>query len=261
MNEPVFQVLYEGDDRLRVKTPFPVTQNVWSNFVLEIFPDLIRPPQNQAEGTAFSKYLNRRTDYDEISEGQVFGYVHAYIPKLERTPTRSDVTGLIHVPEKRKFYLEQIEADLTENPKTRVALLNRLQQIHSETVEFLVDRLMKSSTNPGESPKVTSTKELRDYLGEQFFKANLLQGHFTDYGDPNWIYARDIDKLPIGKLPLFMRGKNIDNLRTQTCLDFLRNLDTILEQDRPLNLATLMYIPFNLLNMYSDILRYDISPS
>lgn len=253
MSEINFQLSKEGNERLRVKTPFPVSQNVWSSFVFEIFPEFVTPPEHLIQVRSNKRYLNRRNEYDEISDGQVLGYVHAYLPQLERTPRKADVNGLIHVPEKRTFYLEQIEADLSQNQGTRTALLSRLRQVHSETFGYLLNELMcAQKTTPYRNVK--TIKELRDTLGQHLVKINLLQGSYTDYGNPNWRFASEINRIPLGELPLFMRG-DVDNLRGQTCLDFLRDLDNVLREDRELTPIDLLQIPLVMRERYSETVR------
>ncbi len=253
MSEPNFQLSKEGNERLRVKTPFPVCQNVWSSFVFEIFPQFVTPIEQMSQGRHNKKYLNRREEYDEIADGQILGYVHAYLPHLERTDGRIDVNGLIHVPEKRVFYLEQIEADLSENQRSRTALLGRLKQVHSETVGYLLNELICArKTTPYRNVK--TTKELRDTLGQHLVEIDLFHGFYTDFGNPNWRFASEINKIPIGELLLFMRG-DVDNLRGQTCLDFLRDLDAVLIEDRELTPIDLLQIPSVMGEKYSKIVK------
>jgi hypothetical protein len=248
-----FECYPEGREKVWIKTPFPVCQNVWSSFVFEIFPEFVTSLERIHQRRHNMRYLNRRSEYDEIADGQVLGYIHAYLPHLERTGGRVDANGLVHVPDNRTFYLEQIQADLEENPRIRTALLNSLTQVHAETVSYLLNQLMDV---PKETcyKDVKTTKELRDTLGQHLVEIDLLKGSYTDYGNPNWRFASEINRIPIGELPLFMRG-DVDNLRGQTCLDFLRDLDSVLREDRELTPIDLLQIPAIMNQKYFDVVR------
>ena len=257
MAESGFEITYEGRERLWIRTPISVYQNVWSSFVFQIFPEFQLPPEHMSQSRHKGRYINRNPEgYDEIADGQTLGYIHAYLPHGERSKGRQGVNGLVHVPEKRIFYLEQIEADLSENPRSRGALLNELKQIHAETVGYLLTQLMDV---PGrtEFRDVKTTKELRDKLAENFASIGLLSGCYNNPGEPP-IRDYEIGKIPIRKLPLNMKGGNLDFLRTQTCLDFLRDLDNVLREDRELKElgpVNMLQIPLVMREKYSGIVR------
>lgn len=247
-----FEFVRTGNERLWVKTPFPVALNVWSSFVFNIFPEFQVPPENNYQDRHNGKYLNRQNEFDEIADGQVLGYVHAYLPHLrERKIGRVEFDGLIHVPDKRILYLDQIQADLEENPRQRRAQLEGLRQVHSELVGYLLNQLIDVPKNC----RAKTTKELRDTFGKNLAQNGLLTGYFTDYGEKDWISTGSLDVIPIGKLPLYMRGQDLDFLRSQTCLDFLRDLDSVLEKDRELTFADTLQIPGVMAQKYSRIVR------
>lgn len=257
MGENNFQLSREGHERLRVKTPFPVSQNVWASFVLEIFQEFVTPPEHLNQYRHNGRYVNRNPNsYDEIADGQALGYIHAYLPhgmrsRGERSLGREDVSGLIHVPEKRLFYLEQIEADLSENPKSRAALLDRLKQINAETISYLLNELMEVPRRTI-FKNVKTTKELRDRFGENIAERGLFSGYYNNPGETP-VREYEIGKIPIGKLPLYMRGQNLNFLRTQTCLDFLRDLDMVLGTDRELRpVVDMLQIPAVMNQKYSS---------
>ncbi len=254
MTEQGFQFTKEGSEILNIKTPFPVNQNVWASFMLDIFPQFQIPPEHMTRHRHNGRYLNRKTDFDEIADGQILGYIHGYLPHGERSHGRVGVSGLVHVPEKRIFYLEQIQADLEENPRSRISLLDSLNRVQAETISYLLNQLMdvqKVTTYKD----VKTTKELRDRFGKTLADIDLLKGYYSDYEKPR-ICADEIDKIPIGKLPLFIRDQDVDFLRSQTCLDFLRNLDDVAREDRELNpIDLLLQIPALMNQKYSEIVK------
>lgn len=150
---------------------------------------------------------------------------------MERGQGKVGVTGLIHVPDNRVFYLEQIQADLEENPRTKAALLDSLKQVHAETVGYLLNELMnipKTTTYKN----VKTTKELRDVFSQELVKIGLFDGYSSDYGNRDSCSAAYLHHILIGKLPLFMGGQNID---------FLRDLDGVLKEDRELGPMRFLY--------------------
>lgn len=259
MSEPKFDFAKEGNDRLQVRTPVPVCQNVWASFVFEIFPRFQVPLEHMSKDRLNGRYLNRRpNNVDEIADGQAGDYYrHAYVPHTERSERRQGVNGLIHVPEKRIFYLEQIEADLSENSRSRIALLNGLKQVHAETIEYLLGELIQAPKN-ARFKDVKTTKELRDRLGLNFAKVGLLDGSYNPHREP-YISAGEIKEIPMGQLPLYMHDLNMqkdaDVLRSQTTLDFLRDLDLTLREDKELAPMDLLQIPIVMREKYSDIVR------
>jgi len=238
-----------------VKTPFPVCQNVWADFVMKIFPDFVVPPEQMHRNYYHGKHLNRMSKYDEIADGQGgYYYRHAYLPHGDRYfPGRVEVSGLIHVPNCRISYLNQIQAGLEENPRSRTALLDSIRQVNAETIGYLIKQLIQA---PGTTTfrDVKTARGLRDVFGKELARSELLDGCYNDPGS-TYINAYAIDQIPIGQLPLSMKGQNIDFLRSQTCLDFLRDLDDIVIGDVELTKTDLAQIPEAIKKRYSDIVR------
>ena len=66
-----FEFHKEGDERANIKTPFPVTQNVWGFFMREMLNPLFVDKQGK-DGVNGRVYLNRweNEPVDELAQGQ-----------------------------------------------------------------------------------------------------------------------------------------------------------------------------------------------
>lgn len=247
MVSQVFGLNRVKDEQLWVKTPFPVPQNVWADFVFQIFPEFQIPIKHSSLHRYQGRHINRRRDYDEIADGQVNAYIHAYLPHCQRREGMVHDFGVVHVPDIRAFYLEQIQADLEENPRARSALLESLRQVHVETVSYLLNELMNVS-KVAHYQDVKTTKELRDVFGKKLAKIGLIRGCYTPYGQIS-------HEIPIGELPLYMNGENINFLQSQTCLDFLRDLDSVFGIDRELQPMEILGVQLAMNQRYRHIVK------
>ncbi len=225
-----FQCVREDAQKLWVRTPFPVSHNVWGFFVKEIFPrfsiDRAKVPVVSSElrnamerwGHEKHKYLVREKNKDGsykscIADGEKLRWTHADLPDDKRAGLAVHDWGLIYIPNPAQFrYLDSLTYDLTERSNSRTELLYCLNQDEQNTIQGLLLKLKRALE---EHPQ--TIVELRKKV-------------IGVYGDFPWMLAdyQTRETLGIGKLPLTSQTP-MDTIKGQTELDFYWNLDDYLE--------------------------------
>lgn len=238
-------------ERVWVRTPFPVTQNVWANFVFRLL-DVDRANEHGVSISKKTVYLNRweNEPVDEIAQGQYGSgretFKHAYLPHCERQGLNVHDWGLIHVPVSRDFYLDQIEAELDESPKTHSALLKRLNSIQQRTVGQIFERFFEEMAKMPNEVEV-----LRQNLIERLKSPGILPSQVGHY--------KQTENYRLGEFPVFPAYiKDNNHLVSQTALDFIRNLDGVLiretRSDRGIAIGTVRNIYRTMHGMYSHLM-------
>ena len=116
-----FNLNKENDQKLWVKTPFPVTHAVWNFFVKGIFPGFVN-----VKASPPGRYINRSFwgDTAELTDGQLIKYrTHAFLPDDKRKGVNSAEWGLIYVPEVETRYLDNLVQTLQRPSDTAMFLL------------------------------------------------------------------------------------------------------------------------------------------
>lgn len=219
------------DNKLWVRTPFPVTHNVWGFFVKDIFP---RFSIDKAKFSYYDsnllnamerwkdprhRYLVREINSDEtlkscIADGEGFRWTHADLPddKDKRAGLRVHDWGLIYIPHPAQVgYLDEIAGDLNGEFSGRTELLSQINQQERDTMEGL---LLKLKGALEEHPQTID--ELR----------RRVIGVYGSFPWMNSDYA-NTKLFEIGKLPLTSKNP-MNTVEGQTKLDFYRNLDYVL---------------------------------
>jgi hypothetical protein len=233
MSNRLFECIREDGvkTKLWVKTPFPITHNVWGFFVKDIFPKFSMPePQfsrlkqndcilkNSAGRWDFRehKYLvrekNENGSYKScIADGEDFRWTHADLPDDKRNGLEIHNWGLVYIPnEIQSRYLDSISELLTQNPEQMSDILSNINQLERDTMRGLLTKLKGILEK-----RPSSLEELRkESMGL--------------YGDFPWMLAnyQTRETLEIGKLPLTSKNP-MNTIEGQTELDFYRNLDDL----------------------------------
>lgn len=230
-----FELSRENEQKLWIKTPFPVTHNVWGFFVKDIFPrfsidkykvpiinDLLERAMERWTNPEF-KYLVRERNEDGtykscIADGEGFKWTHADLPDDKRDGLNVYNWGLIYIPNPAQFgYLDFISDNLIQNSSPMCELLSDTYQKEIKTMKGL---LLKLKNVLEERPQ--TIEELRK-------KVLGLYGGFP------WMTILDIKTntnkpLGIGELPLTSQHP-LNTIEGQSELDFYRELDALLSPD------------------------------
>jgi len=109
-----FEIAGEGDNKLWVSTPKPVTNFLWAALVYRFFPSLtLRDPEGP-EKQSWQIYKTVKRDDSEarsiMADGQYGLWMsHAFLPDDNRANGISDRTGVIYLPDWAHGYLPQLE--------------------------------------------------------------------------------------------------------------------------------------------------------
>ncbi|MDP2924918.1 MAG: hypothetical protein Q8N99_00950 [Nanoarchaeota archaeon] len=253
-----FEFVAEGNEKLWMRTPYPVTHNVWDYFALDIFPEFDVDRANKLSGRdppakSGDRYLNRilyqDKDVAEIADGQEGEYFrHAWLPDDKRRGLDIHDWGLILVPSEFELYLDKIEAGFHKNPEEKRKTLYRRASQERTTLEKLFanfHKVLTSNLIPGGlyACNDTTINDIRKFREElvKCFDSRLA------------LYIRG----DFGKVPYF--NKSISSYRAlerQTSLDFMRNLDDVLLQEmRFENINSPARISSKMYSMYRHLLE------
>lgn len=231
MAESGFECVREDAQKLWVRTPFPVSQNVWSSFAFDVFPQF-----NTYAGNAVNdkrqidpntRYLNRilaedGMPVDEIADGQYgFYWVHGRLPHDKRANLGIDNWGMIQVPDNQTFYLDQIQRDYSKHPRMWQGLLEDIKVDHEKTLEELFAVFRGELSSPWLYSS-TGTLHLRD--GLTLVIAGCSNTFMPPYIPRQAKKEESVRKIYLGELPMFCYSPK-DVLRAQTAIDFLRDFD------------------------------------
>ncbi len=122
----------EGEQKLWVRTPYPVTSNVWNFFVKTIFPQF--NPTNDIRHS--ERYINDAPEMHraELADGQYGVYhTHAYLPYDERGPIKKAQWGVIYVPREDSHYIDKVRESLAKKDLDSILAI----LVHKEKMSIL----------------------------------------------------------------------------------------------------------------------------
>ena len=230
----VFELDQESDQKLWVRTPMPISKNVWAEFVYGVFPvfsiDHDNPPDpaitrdsdeknwpSSADQVRWGqsnkyKYLERRQNPDFtgktiLRDGACgFPWTHAELPDDFRTGAKLSNWGVIYIPHpSQSDYVDQLKSNIPDSK----GFLETLNEEEDRLVEHLFEAYDAALEVTEPSPN-----NIRTYLnGRGAFQGSLLP---RKIGEP--------DPSP----ELSYKGSYAEDgfLKRRTQIDFLEIVDS-----------------------------------
>lgn len=225
-----FETARENEQKLWVKTPFPVSHNTWGFFVKDMFPQFAIDETKVINKDYFLenamsrwpyphlRFLVREMNIDGtykscITDGEYFRWTHADLPDDNRKEQNVHDWGLVYIPNKAQFgYLDLITGTINLRQKSLEESLEKIKEKEKKSIQGLLLRLksvLQKQPNTFDEFTAIIFDEFRKYSN---LRINAKEDSSNEY---------------IRRLPLTSRHP-ANSIEGQTELDFYIKLDNIL---------------------------------